>query len=358
MAQELRPIDEVRGTLTKMQEQIKAVLPSHIDPEKFNQVVVTALQLKPDLLTLDRQSLYSACLACASDGLIPDNREAALVPYKGKIAYQPMVGGILKLIRNSGELASIDAVNVFENDQYEAYTDEKGVHFKHVKARGERGVYRLTFAYAITKDGAVYHEEIESKDMDKIEACAKTKEVWGGAFKDEQRRKSAIKRLSKRLPKSTDLEKSRKLESVIDHDNEFYDLNVPTTEKPTTSTKLSEAVTTKHDKAEDAELTPAPQQEPQPPAKLIAKGLIVKVDIKNSPANSDKKWTKFGCKIEETWYSTFDKKIWEKIEEFANNKVLVNLEYVSKTVKKEDKEFVNNEIVAIEPQVADVDVPI
>lgn len=323
MAQELKPIEEIRNTLTRMESQLHSVLPSYISPEKFKQVVVTALQLKPDLLNLDRQSLYSSCLACASDGLLPDGREAALVPYKGKIAYQPMVGGLLKLIRNSGELASIDAQTVFEKDSYESYIDQTGPKFKHVKARGERGAPILTYAYAITKDNHVYHEEITADEMKKIEACAKTKDVWSGPFRDEQFRKSALKRLAKRLPKSTDLER------VIERDNEDYDLGVQSPAPATTSSKLADSVLPQT-KAEDAQIVPSSASE------LQVEGIIEKLNIKHSPEGSEKKWTKYGCKIGDDWYGTFDKKIWDKIEPLANSRVLIVLKYAVKKIDEKD----------------------
>ncbi len=352
MAQEIRPIDEVRSTLTKMENELKSVLPSYISPAKFQQVVVTALQLNPTLLTLDRQSLYSACLNCASDGLIPNGKESALVPFKGKVSYMPMVGGILKLIRNSGELATVDACTVHEKDFYESYVDQTGPKFKHVKARGDRGNPMLTFAYALTKDGSVYHEEITEEEIKVIAKKGNEKfSAWQGEFIDEMRRKTVLKRLAKRLPKSTDLER------VIERDNEIFDMEVPHAEPPTTSSKLSEAVAPQP-QAEEAVTTPVQQEQPYntvtPDGRLIAKGLIDKLDIKQSPEGAPKKWTKFSCMIGDKWYSTFSEAIYKKIAEFADNRVLVNLEYKDKVVSG----VTYYEVVDVKAQVAGVDVEV
>ena len=358
MAQQISPIQEIRTTLVKMEDQLKSVLPSYITPEKFMQVVVTAVTLKPDLLNLDRPSLYSSCLACASDGLLPDGREAALVPYKGKIAYQPMVGGLMKLIRNSGELATIDALTVFTNDTYESYTDEKGPHFRHVKARGDRGKPVLTFAYAITKDGAVYHEEITDEEIRKIEACAKTKEVWGGAFRDEQYRKSAIKRLSKRLPKSTDIER------VIDRDNEDYDLTQAQTaadesKSTTTSSALREAVAPQPgvEEAQIVKPTPAPQVAPAQvaqPGSLTCRGTIEDKKIKPF-VNNGKAGNKYGVKIDGKWMCTFDSKIYAEIEAWQKepNPVLLDCEYAESVSKTDGKTYLN--LVSIKAVAANSD---
>ena len=105
-------------TSPQFMASLKANLPDHITPERFARVAVMALQKNPKLLDSDRQSLYQAIQACAQDGLIPDGREAALVPYGDKVQYLPMIGGILKKIRNSGELLTIMAQTVRKNDVF------------------------------------------------------------------------------------------------------------------------------------------------------------------------------------------------------------------------------------------------
>lgn len=239
----LTPIDTVRQTLEAMSKDFKTALPAQVTPEKFIRVVVTALRLNPGLLDLDRQSLYASCMRAAQDGLLPDGREAALVPFKGKVQYMPMVGGICKKVRNSGELSTIDSQVVHEGDEYEAWIDEKGQHFKHRKARENRGTPILTYAYAITKDGGFFFEEIDMEQMSAIEAASRAKEgPWSGPFREEMMRKSAIRRLAKyRLPSSTDLDE------VIRRDDDMYDLEGKTEEelKPepkTTPTRLGKII--------------------------------------------------------------------------------------------------------------------
>lgn len=227
----LTPLESVRSDLTRMEAQFAMVLPSHIKPEKFIRVVVTALQLNSDLLNCDRQSLYAASMKSAQDGLVPDGREAALVQFKGRVQYMPMVFGVCKKARNSGEIATIDSQVVYENDEYESWVDEKGPHFKHKKARKDRGEPSLTYAYAITKDGAFFLEEVDEEQMASIEAMARAQAgPWKGPFKDEMRRKTAIKRLAKyRIPSSSDLDE------VLRRNDDMYD--VDTAKEPTEAPK-------------------------------------------------------------------------------------------------------------------------
>lgn len=212
---------EFRGALQAMESQFAAALPPHISPEKFIRTTLTAVQLNPDLLTLDRRSLFAATMRCAQDGLLPDNREAAFVKFGSVCQYLPMVGGILKKVRNSGDLASITANVVYERDQftYELGDDEKIRHVPYLS--GDRGALVAVYAIAKTKDGAVYREVMAKGDVMAVRAISRSKTgPWDGPFESEMWRKTAIRRLAKRLPMSTDLER------VINRDDELYDLNL------------------------------------------------------------------------------------------------------------------------------------
>ncbi len=207
----LTPIAQVKQSLEAMTERIQSMLPSHIKPEKFIRSALVAIQLNPYLLECDRNSLYLACLRSASIGLIPDGREAALVPFQGKIQFQPMVLGLCKLFINSGQGKMLDSIVVHENDQFESYTDENGPHFKHVRAHGERGKIICVFAYAITKDGGIYVEEMSAAEVEAIKKSVVERSKgkftpWVGPYEEEMWRKTAIKRLAKyRIPASSEL---------------------------------------------------------------------------------------------------------------------------------------------------------
>lgn len=225
------PVEEIKTSLARMSESGQFPLPKHIQPERFLAVAQMAVVNSASLVQCDRNSLYSEIVKCAQDGLYPDGREAAIVPFKGKAKYMPMVAGICKKARNSGEISVIDSQVVYENDTYEFWTDEKGPHFKHVKARGDRGKPWMTYAYAIGKDGGVFFEEIDEEQMKAIEAKSNANDSpWKGPFKDEMRRKSALRRLGKyRLPSSSDLDFTFK------QDDDFYDTedDAPKVEKTT-----------------------------------------------------------------------------------------------------------------------------
>lgn len=216
----LTPIDEVRGAFAKMSDQFKMALPAQVTPEKFIRVVMTAIQNDQKLLNADRRSLYGAAMKSAQDGLLPDGREAAFVIFGDQVSYMPMVGGILKKVRNSGELASLSANVVYEHDEFSYWVDEVGEHLKHVpNLSGKRGEVRLVYAVARTKDGVPYIEVMDKEAIEQVRNVSRAKA--GGPWKDwygEMARKTVIRRLSKRLPMSTDLDQ------VIRADDEVFDV--------------------------------------------------------------------------------------------------------------------------------------
>lgn len=245
MGKELSPIEDIRGNLDRMLPQFEMALPQQIDPKKFVRVLMTALQNAPDLLNCDRTSLYSSSMKCAADGLLPDGREAALVKFGDKVQYMPMIGGILKKVRNSGELASITSQVIYKNDVFKYWVDDEGEHLEHVPLLfGDRGDLIGVYAQAKTRDGAVYVEVMTEKQIEAIKSVSRSKGgPWAGPFADEMRRKTAIRRLSKRLPMSTDLEQ------VITRDDEMYDADKTEaktqSDKPSRVGAIIEAQTTK-----------------------------------------------------------------------------------------------------------------
>lgn len=231
-AKPLSPIGEVRQELDRMKDQIALVLPPHVTPEKFMRIALTAIQQQPALLGADRKSLFAATMKSAQDGLLPDGREAAFVVYRtknrdtsryeDKVQYLPMVFGVLKKVRNSGELKSIAANVVYEKDEFRYFVDDVGEHVLHEPnvLVEDRGRLLAVYAVATTKDGGRYVEVMSRGQIEQVRQVSRAKDSgpWVQWY-DEMARKTVIRRLSKRLPMSTDLEQ------VLRRDDDHYDLN-------------------------------------------------------------------------------------------------------------------------------------
>ncbi len=214
---------DVRQEIEVLSPQFKAALPPQISPEKFIRVTMTAINGNPDLLEADRTTLFAAVMRAAQDGLLPDGKEGAIVAYKGRCNWLPMVAGILKKVRNSGDLKSITSQIIYEKDKFRFWTDDAGDHLEHDPQMFEdRGRVIGVYALAVTRDSGTYIEVLNAKQIAEIKATVRSSNgPWNGPFELEMWRKTAIRKLSKRLPMSTDLE------DVIRSDDDMYDLDRP-----------------------------------------------------------------------------------------------------------------------------------
>lgn len=219
MSNEITPYEAMKNTINKMSGEFKAALPPQIPVDKFIRTTLTAISMNPGLLQADRKSLLGSAMKAAQDGLLLDGREAAPVLFNTKsgpiVQYMPMVGGILKKMRNSGELASIGAHVVYDRDlfEYELGDDERIVHKPHLGT--DRGNPIAVYAIAKTKDGAIYREVMSVADVEKVRAASRAANngPWVQWW-DEMARKTVIRRIAKRLPSSADLDQ------VLASDNE------------------------------------------------------------------------------------------------------------------------------------------
>jgi recombination protein RecT len=221
MGNDTKPADEVRNSLTKMAPQFKMSLPAHIPVEKFLRVAQTAITMNPNLLKADRQSLFAACMLLSQQGLMADGKEAALVPFGDKVTAMPMLAGLLKKARQSGEIASIFSEIVYECDRFKYWIDSEGPHIEHEPLMfGDRGKMIGSYAFAKTKDSASYIEVLSMADIEAIKKSSRSANIAGSpwmTFPSEMIKKISLRRLLKRLPSSTDLDGINKL------DDELYD---------------------------------------------------------------------------------------------------------------------------------------
>lgn len=229
---QVAPKNEFRDQFARMENEMKMALPVHIPVERFMRVVLTAVNGNGELLQADRQSLFESCMKAAQDGLLPDGREGALVIYNTNVAksgqekkwikkvqWMPMVAGIMKKARNSGEIALITAGYVVGGDKFRYWIDDDGEHiFYEPGEKQDFNTFVCAFAMAKTKDGVIYAQRVTPNDVEKMRNASKAKDgpAWKNWY-DQMAMKGAIRRLAKRLPTSSDLD------DLIRRDDELYD---------------------------------------------------------------------------------------------------------------------------------------
>lgn len=267
MSTELTPAQAIRGSIVNMRPEFAKALPRHIPAERFERVVLTAISSTPDLLHADRTSLFAACTKAAQVGLVPDGREAALVTFKTKqkdgswlmvVQFMPMTAGLMKLVRNSGELLSVSTACVRDTDSFEHWTDDDGEHFKHVPNYDQQGNIRLVYAFAKTKDGGRYLEVMSRDEVEQVRAISRAKDSgpWVSWWA-EMARKTVFRRLSKRLPMSTDLDDAMRADDDL---NDFSEESPPPRDvgAPSAPVRLSAV----RARGQAAEAQAAPAEEP------------------------------------------------------------------------------------------------
>ncbi len=213
----------LKTEIAKRGKDFAAALPAHIPSEKFERTLVTAISNSPELLKAMQEnprSVFNAAAKAAQDGLIPDGREAALVVFNSKdrqtnawkasAVYMPMVYGLMKKVRQSGGVSALfEPQVVYENDrfEYELGFEPKLSHTPLM--RGNRGEPLGAYAVAILDDkhNTKVSVFLTYEEIEKIRNVSKAKN--NGPWKDwweEMAKKSAMRRLCKYLPSSTDLD--------------------------------------------------------------------------------------------------------------------------------------------------------
>lgn len=206
-----------RHELDGMADQFAAALPAHIPAERFTRVLMTAAQNNQDLFKCDRRSLWNAAMKAAQDGLLPDGREGAIIPYGKQAQWIPMVAGLRKKARNSGEIATWECHVVYENDDFDYLLgDDERIY--HRPALSNRGKAIAAYSIAVLKSGEKSREVMSFEEIEEVRKCSRAPNAgpwakhWG-----EMARKTVARRHSKVLPMSTDLD------DLIRRDDDLYD---------------------------------------------------------------------------------------------------------------------------------------
>lgn len=202
------------------QAALRATLPKHIRADRMIRVVLAAMSQSEKLQQCTQDSVLLSVMRAAACGLEPDGGplgQAYLVPYwNGKRhAYEcqfiPGYRGMIKLARNSGEVADVWAEVVYEADEfsYELGVDQKLTHKRNDDA-AEPGPLRYAYAVARFRDGEKKFVVLNRRQIETIKARSSSKDKEGRAvgpwveWEAEMWKKTAVKQLCKYLPLSAE----------------------------------------------------------------------------------------------------------------------------------------------------------
>jgi recombination protein RecT len=244
---DMKPKEKVAYFLDQKKAEITKMLPKHLNAERLLKVAQIAATTTPALAECDVPSLVGAIGQCAQMGLEPNTvlGHAYLVPFNTKRkdsagnerwvkSVQVIIGykGLIDLARRSGQIVSIAAHEVCENDKFELVygIDEK---LNHTPALRDRGEVVGFYAVAKLKDGGHCCEFMSVEQIEKI------REGSQGAFKDEWKngkktgariakdgpwwdhfvemgRKTVIRRIAKYLPLSIEFQTAAALDGMAE----------------------------------------------------------------------------------------------------------------------------------------------
>lgn len=188
----------------EFQASIAQVLPSHLTAERFVKIALGAFRKTPKLKECTQVSLIDCLMKCSELGLEPDGRLVHLIPYEDRrnnitecqliIDYK----GLVELALRSGDVVSIHADKVCQNDEFEY---DRGQVVRHrIDFRQPRGDVFAYYCIIRLKDGSEKAEVMSLEEVQGIMARSKAKNYgpWVTDF-HEMGKKSVFKRASKWL---------------------------------------------------------------------------------------------------------------------------------------------------------------
>lgn len=223
----------------KFKQQMALALPKSLTADRLCRIVMTECRKTPALLKCNQESFLGAVLQCAQLGLEPGGAlgHCYLLPY-GNTA-QLIIGyrGMIDLARRSGQIISIAAYVVHEEDEfdYQLGLQPKIIHKPAHQAKP--GVVTFVYAVANLKGGGVQFEVMSRAEVEAV----RTKSKAGGSGPwvnhwDEMAKKTCIRRLFKYLPVSIEVARAIDVDERTDRgetvtqeevlDGEFIDKGV------------------------------------------------------------------------------------------------------------------------------------
>lgn len=205
-----------------MKSELQKVLPKNIDVAKFIAVSLSQLGKNPKLGNCSQLSFYNCIMASARIGIIPDGRNAYLIPYGNECTLQFDYKGLISLIKRGGNIIKARADVICENDEFEY---DMGDVKRHSYRLGNRGAVVGAYAEVTYKNGDKQYEVMDINEINKVKSKSRSGSSgpWVEFF-NEMAKKVVFKRLTKWL------ELSPEMIEALNMDNEEMDFRTHSAE--------------------------------------------------------------------------------------------------------------------------------
>jgi len=216
---------DVQSVLESLKPQIAQALPKHLSADRMIQMATQVIVKNPKVAECSAASLIGAVMQASILGFKPSDSlgQVYFVPYGKSVQFQIGYKGFIDLARRSGQIKTLYAYPVYQNDhfEYELGLEPKLTHRPAQEDRGE-----MTFVYAVAhyKDGGYNFVVLSRNEVERLRlrnAFQKSKPsgAWATDYEAMACAK-AIKQLSKYMPLSEEMQGAvLSDEGVIQPDN-------------------------------------------------------------------------------------------------------------------------------------------
>jgi recombination protein RecT len=255
----------VMTVLESMKAQISMALPKHLTPDRMLSIATTVISQNPKLAECSAQSLVGAVMQASILGFKPTPilGEVYFVPFNNKkkmpdgtekwikeVQVQIGYKGYVSLARRSGEIKTLYAFPVYENDEFN-YQLGLNTDLTHVPAEGDRG--KLTHAYAVAhyKDGGYNFIVLTKSQIESLRLRNKMQKgspsgAWATDYEAMACAK-AVKQLAKWMPLSDEMQTAVTTDEKVITDEAFTNthegIDAELMQDPTESFEDAEEVT-------------------------------------------------------------------------------------------------------------------
>lgn len=222
-----RPAAEVQDYLREQIGELATACPRHLTPERLIQVASICVYKTPKIAECDKASILTAILQAGSLGLdlSPNRGEAYLIPRWNKntrsleCQFQPGYKGLVKLARNGGDIAFIQARLVHHKDRFRYWHEDDVSHLEHEPSiEANPGIVTHVYCLIKLRSGDRLIEVMSKAEVDEIRQ--KSERPDSGPWADqwgEMAKKTVLKRATKTLDQSPELA------AAIEADNREYE---------------------------------------------------------------------------------------------------------------------------------------
>ena len=230
------PVQTFRQLLVRSKDQIAAALPRHLTEERMTRLALTCFRTNPGLWKCDPSSVIAAIMQASQLGLEPGlTDECALVPFGGECQLIPMYPGLIKLATNTGRIGPINAHVVYRHDKFDLVFGTKTVLQHRPELDGERGEMRLV--YGTAQMAGAKEPLIDFMTRSEVHAIRDASKGYQKALREgkstpwvvneaEMWRKTMLRRLCKKLPRSVELQAALELDRLATLENQSQGITI------------------------------------------------------------------------------------------------------------------------------------